>query len=81
MCLGQAGQEPAVSVDGNPPTEVDVVNENPLSQPTLSLSKPYNRLGKKLVEPLTTLINTTPAKSLLYEAIHTVSVRCAAPII
>ncbi|KAJ1473853.1 hypothetical protein T484DRAFT_1834697, partial [Baffinella frigidus] len=32
------------------------------------------RLGKKLVEPLTTLINTTPAKSLLYEAIHTVSV-------
>ena len=32
------------------------------------------RLGKKLVEPLTQLINTTPAKSLLYEAIHTVSV-------
>mmetsp|Transcript_4752 Transcript_4752/g.17253 ORF Transcript_4752/g.17253 Transcript_4752/m.17253 type:complete len:1302 (-) Transcript_4752:63-3968(-) len=32
------------------------------------------RLGKKLVEPLTNLINTTPAKSLLYEAIHTVSV-------
>jgi len=32
------------------------------------------RLGKKLVEPLKNLINTTPAKSLLYEAIHTVSV-------
>ena len=32
------------------------------------------RLGKKLVEPLTNLITTTPAKSLLYEAIHTVSV-------
>jgi len=31
-------------------------------------------LGKKLVEPLKNLINTTPAKSLLYEAIHTVSV-------
>ena len=32
------------------------------------------RLGKKLVEPLTNIINTTPAKSLLYECIHTVSV-------
>lgn len=32
------------------------------------------RLGKKLVEPLTNIIQTTPAKSLLYECIHTVSV-------
>ena len=30
------------------------------------------RLAKKLVEPLTHLISTTPAKSLLYECIMTV---------
>lgn len=30
------------------------------------------RLGKKLIDPLTHLINTTPAKSLLYECIVTV---------
>ena len=30
------------------------------------------RLGKKLVEPLTTLINSTSAMSLLYERIHTI---------
>eukprot|EP01027_Heterolobosea_sp_BB2_P010522 GEZU01015435.1.p1 GENE.GEZU01015435.1~~GEZU01015435.1.p1 ORF type:complete len:639 (-),score=149.75 GEZU01015435.1:1263-3179(-) len=31
------------------------------------------RLAKKLVEPLTNIINTTPAKSLLYECLNTVS--------
>eukprot|EP01080_Neovahlkampfia_damariscottae_P011638 gene11638-4879_t len=31
------------------------------------------RLAKKLVEPLTNLINTTPAKSLLYECLFTVT--------
>lgn len=30
------------------------------------------RLGKKLIDPLTHIINTTPAKSLLYECIITV---------
>ena len=30
------------------------------------------RLGKKLLDPLTHLINSTPAKSLLYECIITV---------
>ena len=31
------------------------------------------RLAKKLVDPLTNIINTTPAKSLLYECLNTVS--------
>jgi AP-3 complex subunit delta len=31
------------------------------------------RLGKKLVEPLTNLINTTPAKSVQYECVYTVA--------
>jgi len=31
------------------------------------------RLAKKLVEPLTTIINSTPAKSLLYECLYTVT--------
>jgi AP-3 complex subunit delta len=31
------------------------------------------RLAKKLVDPLTTIINTTPAKSLLYECLFTVT--------
>ena len=35
------------------------------------------RLGKKLVEPLTALINTTPAKSLLYECVRTVVIGMA----
>lgn len=30
------------------------------------------RLGKKLIEPLTNLINSTSAMSLLYECINTV---------
>merc|ERR1711871_1620115 len=32
------------------------------------------RLAKKMVAPITNLLNTTPAKSLLYECIHTVSI-------
>ena len=36
----------------------------------LSISEP--RLGKKLIEPLTSLIHSTSAMSLLYECINTV---------
>ena len=31
------------------------------------------RLGKKLVEPITNLINTTPAKSVQYECVYAVA--------
>lgn len=31
------------------------------------------RLAKKLIEPMTNIINTTPAKSLLYECLYTVT--------
>eukprot|EP00670_Eutreptiella_braarudii_P010511 CAMPEP_0174311324 /NCGR_PEP_ID=MMETSP0810-20121108/3647_1 /TAXON_ID=73025 ORGANISM="Eutreptiella gymnastica-like, Strain CCMP1594" /NCGR_SAMPLE_ID=MMETSP0810 /ASSEMBLY_ACC=CAM_ASM_000659 /LENGTH=1186 /DNA_ID=CAMNT_0015419545 /DNA_START=23 /DNA_END=3583 /DNA_ORIENTATION=- len=38
-----------------------------------SLTPLEPRLAKKLVDPLTNIINTTPAKSLLYECLNTVS--------
>lgn len=37
------------------------------------LSPLEQRLGKKLVDPLTQIMTTTPAKSLLYECIRTVT--------
>eukprot|EP00761_Pharyngomonas_kirbyi_P012792 gb/GECH01012819.1/.p1 GENE.gb/GECH01012819.1/~~gb/GECH01012819.1/.p1 ORF type:complete len:1117 (+),score=330.82 gb/GECH01012819.1/:1-3351(+) len=38
-----------------------------------SLTPIEPRLGKKLVEPMTSIINSTPAKSLLYECLNTVT--------
>lgn len=39
-----------------------------------ALTQHEPRLGKKLVDPLTTLITTTPAKSLQYECVRTVTI-------
>lgn len=38
-----------------------------------SLTPIEPRLGKKLIEPMTSIINSTPAKSLLYECLNTVT--------